>query len=163
MRATIKLKLALTFTVIVLLAGGMAWIGVNGLGSLNTTLDNLIKGPVARVELAQDLEKAILQTVRAEKNMIMADTPEQVRKFDAELIKLRADLFSHDREASERCHHRGKAETCRSWQSTATMGAGSGQDAGAFQPRSVGPRQPGRKRKDYRQKKGARWSRRFQA
>ena len=94
MRATIKMKLALTFTVIILLAGGMAWIGVNGLGSLNTTLDNMVKGPVARVELAGQLEKAMLRTIRAEKNMIMADTPEQVRTYDGRLTKERTDLVS---------------------------------------------------------------------
>ena len=94
MRATIKLKLALTFAVIVLLAGGMAWIGVNGLGSLNTTLDNMVKGPMARVELADQLEKAMLRTIRAEKNMIMAETPEQVRTYDGNLIKERTNLVS---------------------------------------------------------------------
>ena len=90
MRFTIKLKLAVTFTVIILLAGGMAWVGVNGLGSLNTSLDNLIKGPVARVELGGEIEKAMLRTIRAEKNLVLADTPEQVRTYDGNLSRERA-------------------------------------------------------------------------
>jgi methyl-accepting chemotaxis protein len=94
MRATIKLKLALTFTVIILLAGGMAWIGVNSLASLNTTLDNMVKGPVARVELAGDIEKAMLRIIRAEKNMIMADTPDQVRLYDGNLTRERTAFIT---------------------------------------------------------------------
>ena len=90
MRFTIKLKLAVTFTVIILLAGGMAWVGVNGLGSLNTSLDNLIKGPVARVELGGEIEKAMLRTIRAEKNLVLADTPEQIRTYDGNLSRERA-------------------------------------------------------------------------
>ena len=90
MRFTIKLKLAVTFTVIILLAGGMAWVGVNGLGSLNTSLDNLIKGPVARVELGGEIEKAMLRTIRAEKNLVLSDTPEQVRTYDGNLSRERA-------------------------------------------------------------------------
>ncbi len=94
MRFTIKLKLALTFAVIILLAGGMAWVGVNGLGSLNTSLDNLIKGPVTRVELGGELEKAMLRTIRAEKNLVLADTPEQVRTYDGNLSRERAGFTS---------------------------------------------------------------------
>ncbi|MGO9776318.1 MAG: methyl-accepting chemotaxis protein [Terracidiphilus sp.] len=94
MRFTIKLKLAVTFTVIILLAGGMAWVGVNGLGSLNTSLDNLIKGPVARVELGGELERAMLRTIRAEKNLVLSDTPEQVRTYDGNLSRERAGFTS---------------------------------------------------------------------
>ena len=94
MRFTIKLKLAVTFTVIILLAGGMAWVGVNGLGSLNTSLDNLIKGPVARVELGGELERAMLRTIRAEKNLVLSDTPEQIRTYDGNLSRERAGFTS---------------------------------------------------------------------
>ena len=94
MRFTIKLKLALTFAVIILLAGGMAWVGVNGLGSLNTSLDNLIKGPVARVELGGEIERAMLRTIRAEKNLVLSNTPEQVRTYDGNLSRERAGFTS---------------------------------------------------------------------
>src|SRR5208283_1174705 len=35
-----------------------------------------------------------LRTIRAEKNMIMADTPEQVRTYDGNLTRERADFIS---------------------------------------------------------------------
>ncbi|MGO9486035.1 MAG: methyl-accepting chemotaxis protein [Rhodomicrobium sp.] len=94
MRFTIKLKLGLTFAVIILLAGGMAWMATGSLGSINATLDTMLKGPVARVEATGEIEKAMLRTIRAEKNMIMADTPEQIRHYDGALTKFRADMLS---------------------------------------------------------------------
>jgi methyl-accepting chemotaxis protein len=90
MRATIKLKLALTFTVIILLAGAMAWLGISSLGSLNTSMENLLKGPVERNQMIGDMEVDLLQILRAEKNLILADAAADTAAYDAELIKYRA-------------------------------------------------------------------------
>jgi methyl-accepting chemotaxis protein len=95
MRATIKLKLAITFTVIIALVGAMAWLGINSLGSLNTSMDDMIKGPVQRVQKAGELETDLLTIVRAEKNMIMADTPEAIGRYDAEITKERTQFLAH--------------------------------------------------------------------
>jgi methyl-accepting chemotaxis protein len=93
MRATIKLKLALTFAVIIVLAGAMAWLGISSLGSLNTAMDNLIHGPMTRVRMADGLEKRLLLIIRAEKNLIMAEKPEDIQKFDAEVVKERGEFL----------------------------------------------------------------------
>jgi methyl-accepting chemotaxis protein len=90
MRATIKLKLALTFTVIILLAGAMAWLGISSLASLNTSMENLLKGPVERNQMIGDMEVDLLQILRAEKNLILADAAADTAAYDAELIKYRA-------------------------------------------------------------------------
>jgi methyl-accepting chemotaxis protein len=94
MRATIKLKLAVTFAVIIVLAAGMAWLGASSLGSLNATMDNMIRGPVERLRMAEALYTKVLEVVRAEKNIIMADTPDAVANYDAEVMKLRSEFFS---------------------------------------------------------------------
>ncbi len=94
MRATIKLKLGLTFAVIILLSATMAWIGINRLASLDEAVDGMIKGPVERALMESELYATLLRIVRAEKNMIMADTPDAVGRYDAEIMKERAQFLA---------------------------------------------------------------------
>ncbi len=49
MRATIKLKLALAFGGVVVMAAVMAILAITNLSSLNTDITNMVKGPVASV------------------------------------------------------------------------------------------------------------------
>ncbi len=100
MRATIKLKLGLTFAAIVLLAAAMAWLGISNLASLNTSLDGVVEGPVQRLRMASDLYSRLLMIVRAEKNLIMSEAPDEVAKYDAEVVKERAQFVS-DRDKLE--------------------------------------------------------------
>jgi methyl-accepting chemotaxis protein len=94
MRATIKLKLAITFTVIIALVGVMAWLGINSLSSVNAMMDGLIHGAVVQVQRAKDLESNVLRIVRAEKNMLLTDSPEQAAPFDTEIGTLRSQLVA---------------------------------------------------------------------
>jgi methyl-accepting chemotaxis protein len=94
MRATIKLKLALTFAVIILLSGSMAWFGISSLGSLNTAMDSMANGAARRLQVAQESESNILRIVRAEKNMLLAERPEQINAFDTEIGQLRTQLMA---------------------------------------------------------------------
>jgi methyl-accepting chemotaxis protein len=94
MRATIKLKLAVTFAVIIALAATMAWLGISSLGTLNTSLDNLVNGNARRLQAAVESESNVLRIVRAEKNMLLAEKPEQITAFDTEIGTLRTQLLS---------------------------------------------------------------------
>ena len=89
MRLPIKLKLAATFTILTAVAGFVAWLGISGLGSLNTTLGDLIQGPVTRIQDADELRMAVIDILPFEKNMIMSGNSEEVRKNEEELIKHR--------------------------------------------------------------------------
>ena len=89
MRASIKLKLAMNFTILTALAAVVAWLGISSLQYLNTTLVGLVNGPVMRLQHADELRLAIMDIASAEKNMIMATTPEEVGKIAAELVKRR--------------------------------------------------------------------------
>src|SRR5882724_7584740 len=95
MRATIKLKLTITFAVIIALAATMAWLGISNLGTLNASLDNLVNGAARRLQTAVEAESNVLRIVRAEKNMLLAEKPEQINAFDAEIGKLRTQLVAH--------------------------------------------------------------------
>ena len=64
MRATIKLKLGVTFAVIIALCATMAWLGISSIGTLNTSLDNLVNGNARRLQTAVESEANMLRIVR---------------------------------------------------------------------------------------------------
>jgi methyl-accepting chemotaxis protein len=88
MRVTIKLKMGLAFSTLIVISGVMAWLGISNLGSLNGSMDGLIAGPVERTQLANDLNTQLLLAVRSEKNLLLAgsDTQQRIR-YDAQLGK----------------------------------------------------------------------------
>ncbi len=94
MRMTIKLKLGLTFTAVIVLSAVTATFGITGLSSLRDSIDHLVDGPAQEVELAQDLSTGLLALVRAEKNLIMANDENQVSDFSGQIVKLRQQMLS---------------------------------------------------------------------
>ena len=89
MRLTIKLQLALAFgfVIVLLLVGNL--FGMNSLSKSNRTMDAMVNGPTARLEAAQQLNIHLLNMVRAEKNMILVGSPEEVNKLEASVEKER--------------------------------------------------------------------------
>lgn len=68
MRITVKLKLAAAFGAIIVLSGVTAGLGISNLQSLNAAIDNLLKGPVARLEAANQLYDILVAVSRAERS-----------------------------------------------------------------------------------------------
>ena len=90
MRITVKAKLGLAFAVVIGLSAITAWLGIANLSSLNETMQNVLSGPVERIQVVQDLNADLLLAVRAEKNVLLAGTNgEEKARFDAELVKQR--------------------------------------------------------------------------
>ncbi len=79
MRFTIKTKLALTFTVLTLLSCVMAGLAIINLSSLNAQIDEIVNGPSAQVQNADDIEINSLYMIRAEKNLILILPPSSRR------------------------------------------------------------------------------------
>jgi len=96
MRATIKLKLGLTFTVVIILSMLTAAFGISGLAALRDSVDNLVDGPAQEVELAQNIFIDMLSLVRSEKNMIMADNEQQVAEYSSQIPPLRQTLLTEE-------------------------------------------------------------------
>ncbi|MCJ8509287.1 methyl-accepting chemotaxis protein [Rhizobium lemnae] len=71
MRATIKLKLGIAFGFVITMLVSVAVLGVTSLGELNTTLQTVVEGPAARLNLAQNMNNAQLQQLRQQKNMLL--------------------------------------------------------------------------------------------
>ncbi len=79
MRMTIKLKLALTFGALILMMAAATLFGVRQLGDLDRGQKAMVEGPVAQLERSQSLSTALLQVMRAEKNMALADDAEELK------------------------------------------------------------------------------------
>ena len=94
MRFTIKWKLGLAFGSVVALMLAAAGFGINGVRSMNSNFVDLINGPVEKLQVARDVRYALLEIVRAEKNMILSDDPKVAQRFDGDLNDLR--LFSEE-------------------------------------------------------------------
>jgi methyl-accepting chemotaxis protein len=71
MRLTIKLKLALAFSFIIILVGVMSFMAITNLSSLNTSLNNLIDGPANDLNNIRALTNEFNNIARNEKNIVM--------------------------------------------------------------------------------------------
>jgi methyl-accepting chemotaxis protein len=90
MRISVKLKLGLTFGTVIVLSAITAWLGISNLASLDDTMESLLAGPVARIDIAQDLNGILLSAIRAEKNLILAGANADDRaRYDAEIVRHR--------------------------------------------------------------------------
>jgi methyl-accepting chemotaxis protein len=89
MRLTIKLKLGLAFGAVIALSAIMATFGISSLTSLNTTMENVLSGPVQRAQWEEQLHRMLLSIVRAEKNLALAETPPQIEANSEDLQQQR--------------------------------------------------------------------------
>ncbi|MEN5364517.1 methyl-accepting chemotaxis protein [Brevundimonas intermedia] len=83
MRFTIKAKLAAGFGMMIILLIGVAGLGVYSLGNLNQAITDVIAGPAKRLENSQQANIRLLESVRAEKNLILSTTPEEMSRHIA--------------------------------------------------------------------------------
>ena len=83
MRFTIKMKLGLAFGTMIALILGCAAYAVLSLGTINTAMQAMTDGPVARLELVQQIKIEALQSIRQQKNLLLATTPAEVQSARA--------------------------------------------------------------------------------
>jgi len=87
MRFTIKLQLGLAFGLIIALLLAATLFGINSLSTTNRDMNAMVDGPAVRLQAAQQLNIHMLNVVRAEKNMVLVDSPEEVKTFEASIEK----------------------------------------------------------------------------
>jgi methyl-accepting chemotaxis protein len=92
MRFTIKLQLGLAFGVIIALLLMATLFGINSLSTTNRDMNAMVDGPAVRLQAAQQLNIHMLNVVRAEKNMVLVDTPEEVKTLEASIEKEKKDF-----------------------------------------------------------------------
>ncbi|MFN7008692.1 MAG: HAMP domain-containing protein, partial [Allorhizobium sp.] len=74
MRFTIKFKLAMAFTAVVVLLVGVALYAINSVSKLNDGLAEVISGPAHRLELAMQVNIEQAEQVRAQRNALLRET-----------------------------------------------------------------------------------------
>ncbi|MEM5474645.1 methyl-accepting chemotaxis protein [Hoeflea sp. AS60] len=92
MRFTIKLKLLLTFSFVILMLVGTAGYSIISLANVNTQWGDALHGPAERLSAAQDLNIAQLQQIRQQKNMLSAINVSETEKYIANSDKARAEF-----------------------------------------------------------------------
>jgi methyl-accepting chemotaxis protein len=87
MRFTIKLQLGLAFGLVIALLLVATLFGINSLSTTNRDLNALVDGPATRLEAAQQLNIHMLNVVRAEKNMVLVNSADDVKAYEATIEK----------------------------------------------------------------------------
>ncbi|MDC7788923.1 methyl-accepting chemotaxis protein [Rhodoplanes sp. TEM] len=101
MRFTIKLKLGLAFAVVIVLSGITAWLGISNLSSLDATLVRLVDVPVQRLAFSLEMNTELVSLIRAEQNLILAETKEDIAKYENEILHERQALLARIDKAEE--------------------------------------------------------------
>ncbi len=92
MRATIKVKLASTFAIVLLLLAVVVGVGVSKINSLNVMIGQIIDGPAQRIKLSLIADGDVGRAIRAEKNMLMSQDPAQKRILDGSFAQYDAKV-----------------------------------------------------------------------
>ncbi|MGV8937950.1 MAG: methyl-accepting chemotaxis protein [Allorhizobium sp.] len=81
MRITIKLKMALAFTTIILMLIGTTAYSVSHLAAMDTALTSLVNGPVERLGLAMTVATEQAEAVRAQKNALLSEDRQEISQY----------------------------------------------------------------------------------
>jgi methyl-accepting chemotaxis protein len=119
MRASIKLKLASAFGLIIVLLVVTAGYGVYSLSNLNDALSNVIQGPATRLKLAQTLSSDQLQEIRQQKNLLLSTTPADMQTYIAKSDQARSEFDGNLAAVEARATEQGKPL----WEKLATLSA----------------------------------------
>ncbi len=92
LRFTIKLKLALTFGLILVATAAMALFAISSLANLNGAVTDIIKGPTTNVRVAGELTDAMNSAIRGEKNAIMNQDASQISTYIDQVAAARQDI-----------------------------------------------------------------------
>ena len=95
MRVTVKMKLALAFATVIILSGITAWLGISNVAALNATMEDLLAGPVERLQLAQDMSTDDLVASRAIDSLVLEGGNAEARiRHDADFAKAREIIIA---------------------------------------------------------------------
>jgi len=90
MRATIKMKLAATFAVVLLLLAAIVGFGITSLQTLNGSMSSLVEDSVTSLDRIQRFNDAVSKSVIAGKNLMLTEDAGQLAREIEELKRQRA-------------------------------------------------------------------------
>jgi methyl-accepting chemotaxis protein len=92
MRFTIKMKLAVAFGFLILMLAGTAGYGIFSLGVAKGAMDDVVDGTVVRLDKTHQINALSLSMVRAQKNLILATSPQEAQKHIATSNEIRGEM-----------------------------------------------------------------------
>ena len=98
MRFTIKLKLALTFLVVIALSATSMVLAIGNLGTLNDTLGNIVNGSAAQVSTLKTMETLATEIGSATRQMIITDDPKEM----ADIVESNTNLNARLKDEAEK-------------------------------------------------------------
>ncbi|CCG39937.1 HAMP domain-containing methyl-accepting chemotaxis protein [Magnetospirillum molischianum] len=108
MRISVKVKLAAAFGVVILLLVVAATSALNGLSDINTSLNNLVNGPVKRQYLVQQMNLNAIELMRQEKNLLLAPTEDDWLRVSNNIESNREKLNKNGEDYFEIASEEGK-------------------------------------------------------
>ncbi len=114
MRMTIKLKLALAFAAVILMLVGTTAYGITSLGTLNTSVGEMVTGNVKRLELALRVTTEQAEAVRAQKNALLAESQAEIVKYYDNASKRIESLLDYSQQSLASSSEAGRPK----WQRT---------------------------------------------
>lgn len=83
MRITLKTKLGLAFAILVLLSAAGMFLGINNMGKMNETYDDLIDNKIKRIRNANLVDASAVRIARDMREIILADSIEEIDRIAA--------------------------------------------------------------------------------
>lgn len=108
MRLTIKFKLFAGFGILLLLMAAIAAIGISKLAGMNDRLNSMTDVSAERVKLGARINQNLLEISRAEKNLILSDTQEQMDAYAAFIEQTRIEMLEREKQLRELADEDGK-------------------------------------------------------
>ena len=124
-RATIKMKLAITFGLLLLMLGGVVVLSSLRLSALNTAIGELVSGPATRLDRAQEVRTAIAAAMNEQKEFALTSDAAVMSVLDADLTAHLSKADSLISLALGNASAQGKpiwAEIDRQWQAYKPIG-----------------------------------------
>jgi methyl-accepting chemotaxis protein len=85
MRLTLKVKLGLTFAVVVALSAASMFIAIQNMGAIKQSLDGIVVDDFAGVNAASDIEKAVANIAKDERDLILSHSASQTQDLVASI------------------------------------------------------------------------------
>ncbi len=91
-RITLKVLLFGAFAILLVLLGFTSYMGFSSLGDMNARLNKLVDGSAEKVKLAARIRQDLLTISRAEKNIILAKTQDEMDGFAKVIADTRSEM-----------------------------------------------------------------------
>ncbi|WP_409419726.1 methyl-accepting chemotaxis protein [Marinomonas sp. RS-M-Aa-14] len=118
-RVSLKTLIVSAFILLLTLMGITNYLGIFSLSGINEKLNNIVDFSARKVTLAEEMRQDLLYISRAEKNIILSNTAEEMDVFAAEAQKKQAELLGYFEEIRFIANDEGKQKLDQfelSWQ-----------------------------------------------